>query len=216
VADPGHGTVIIDSGVRPHKRCYFDTQGRGTASPVLLVIADLQTQRCSFICLNDYIDKILVPRFSDYRTARSRTLHVPLRNELDSQAGSIGLRWYAKRPKLFAAFQRFRYQFNELRYTEGPKQLIEMARYFAQRIVRYDFWDELEMCPILTYYGKHIREFHTKGTLRLDGFADKVPLELQILELWRLLSITPNTYEDVWREWFLPTALGHATSAPPS
>lgn len=33
-------------------------------------------------------------------------------------------------------------------------------------------------------------------------------------ELWRLLSLLPKTYEDVWREWFLPTALGHAASSP--
>jgi hypothetical protein len=39
----------------------------GIGLPVLLVIADLRAQRCSFVCINDYIDKILVPRHSDYR-----------------------------------------------------------------------------------------------------------------------------------------------------
>jgi len=35
-----------------------------------------------------------------------------------------------------------------------------------------------------------------------------------VFELWRQLSLLPKTYEDVWREWFLPTALGELASAP--
>jgi hypothetical protein len=35
-----------------------------------------------------------------------------------------------------------------------------------------------------------------------------------VFELWRQLSLLAKTYEDVWREWFLPTALGETTSAP--
>jgi hypothetical protein len=35
-----------------------------------------------------------------------------------------------------------------------------------------------------------------------------------IFQLWHGLSILPLNYEDVWREWFLPTALGHLSSSP--
>ena len=38
--------------------------------------------------------------------------------------------------------------------------------------------------------------------------------KFDVFELWRLLSRLPKTYEDVWRGWFLPTALGHLASAP--
>jgi len=38
--------------------------------------------------------------------------------------------------------------------------------------------------------------------------------KLDVFELWRQLSLLPKTYEDVWREWFLPTSLGELTSAP--
>lgn len=77
----------------------------GIAVPVLLVIADLATQRCSFVCLNDYIDKILIPRFKNYRDKQSRTIHIPIYNEIRTDHGLVALRWYAKRPKLLAAFQ---------------------------------------------------------------------------------------------------------------
>jgi len=36
-------------------------QRMGAALPVLLVLANLETQRCHFVCINDHIDKILVP-----------------------------------------------------------------------------------------------------------------------------------------------------------
>lgn len=90
----------------------------GICVPVLLVIADLGNERCSFVCLNDYIDKILIPRHADYRDKASRTIHVTVRNEIGSDMGQVALRWYAKRPKLLAAFQRFTYQYSELQWAE--------------------------------------------------------------------------------------------------
>jgi hypothetical protein len=42
-------------------------------------------------------------------------------------------------------------------------------------------------------------------------FADHIA-KSDVFELWRLLALLPRTYEDVWREWFLPSALGLLTS----
>ncbi len=75
----------------------------GVGVPVLLVIADLSTRRCHFVCLNDYIDKILIPRYSDYSAKSSCTLYVPVANEIGGPVSGLdGLRWYAKRPKFRA------------------------------------------------------------------------------------------------------------------
>lgn len=197
----------------------------GVGVPVLLVIADIEAQRCSFVCLNDYIDKILVPRHDDYRAKDSRTIHVPARNEVGSELGVIALRWYAKRPKLFAAFHRFVYQFAELGWARSEEELEELARYFAKRIVTYDFWDDVEMWVPIKWWGERVKRFHETGELQLFGAhmpeadrpqgSERVPRAMEIMELWRLLALLPRTYEDVCREWFLPTALGEVASAPP-
>lgn len=196
----------------------------GIGVPVLLVIADLAAQRCSFVCLNDYIDKILVPRHADYRVKGSRTIHVPVRNEIGSEMGQIALRWYAKRPKLLAAFQRFTYQFSELLRIESGDWR-GLADYFARRIALYDFWDDVEMCFPIAYDAAALKRFLETGQ---PGLITRVgaPVEgpdeaerqayldkMDVFELWRLLSLLPKTYEDVWREWFLPTSLGELTSA---
>ncbi len=198
----------------------------GVAVPVLLVIADLEAQRCSFVCLNDYIDKILIPRHADYLDAASRTIHVLASNEIGSEKGLAALRWYAKRAKLMAAFQRFTYQFSELGWAEDGDWR-GLAELFAQRIARYDFWTDTDMCGMIGYLGAALTRFIETGQPGLMSRAlDKLPdgfdrqeveaflTKQEVFELWRQLALLPKLYEDLWREWFLPTGMGHRTSEP--
>lgn len=139
--------------------------------------------------------------------------------------GQVALRWYAKRPKLLAAFQRFTYQYSELQWAEKGDWR-GLADYFARRIAAYDFWDDTEMCAPIAYDAAGLRRFMETGQPGFinrpagtpEGF-DEASLtahfeKLDVFELWRQLSLLPKTYEDVWREWFLPTALGELASAP--
>lgn len=197
----------------------------GIGVPVLLVIADLERQRCSFVCVNDYIDKILIPKHDDYRASGSRTIHVPLWTEIGSDVGTVGLRWYAKRAKLLAAFQRFAFQYSELQWPDNGDWRA-LASYFGKRIVQYDFWDDTEMCEPIRYHAAGLRRFLETGQpgyfkvpreapdgVDIDAFQKHYEKQ-DVFELWRLLALLPKTYEDIWREWFLPTALGQSTSAP--
>jgi hypothetical protein len=203
----------------------------GVGVPVLLIIADLRQERCYFVCLNDYIDKILVPRFGNYKNAKNRTIHIPKRNEFGlGNTEYSPLRWYAKRPKLFSAFQRFVFQYIELEYAFSTPDFLPMARYFASRIINYDFWDDTEMWFPIAFYAAAIRRFvetgkpglmKTVGSWLVNKFRDDEKAQNRmlehtqrqdVLELWRRLSVLPRNYEDVCREWFLPTALGFSAS----
>lgn len=207
----------------------------GVAVPVLLVIADVQNARCYFVCLNDYVDKILIPKHDDYKAKGSRTIHVPTRNEVgDPVVGLTALRWYAKRAKLYSAFQRFVFQASELGHAWGTPDALRMAQYFASRIAGYDFWDDTEMWGLIKYYGDAIKRFLATGdpglmkyaaaTLQVAAACDserareieKDMRQQEVLQLWRLLAALPRVYEDVLREWFLPTGLGCMSSYPSS
>lgn len=210
----------------------FTVDRMGVGVPVLLVIADLSRSQCFFVCLNDYIDKILIPRHDDYRSKETRTIHIPLLNEVGTEVpGQTALRWYAKRPKLYAAFQRFVFQAAEIRNEYELPNGPAMARYFASRIAAYDFWDDTEMWALIPECGKAVRKILTsgsQGTTKIDeetngklfatGNAGKAQELIdhmkrdEIPELWRQLSVLPRFYEDVCREWFLPTGLGFACS----
>jgi hypothetical protein len=199
----------------------------GVGVPVLLVIADISDRRCYFVCLNDYIDKILVPKHRHYAQKSSRTIHVPVSNAIqEDRSEHVAIRWYAKRAKLFAAFQRFVYQNGVLENETSTQAIVKLARYFAARILSYDFWDDTEMWSVIYRYACAVREFLKSGdatTLRLEPgltpYEEKRIKEphphqdaLDVLRLWELLSLLPGNYEDVCREWFLPTAIGYLTS----
>ncbi|MCR9136419.1 MAG: DUF4365 domain-containing protein [Alphaproteobacteria bacterium] len=198
----------------------------GVGQPVLLVVADIERQICCFVCLNDYVDKILIPRFDEYSHAEHRTVHIPCNNDLSTDIGKVALRWYAKRSKLISAFQRFTFQYSELRGAEDGDWR-SLAEHFAQKIARYDFWDDLEMCPIIGYYRDGLRRFINEGQPRLversiplvdvitfEDEMDDYSKKVDVFQLWHGLSVLPKNYEDIWREWFLPTELGQAMSAP--
>jgi hypothetical protein len=126
---------------------------------------------------------------------------------------------------LHAAFQRFTYQYAELQWAQDGDWR-KLAETFADKIVGYD---------LLGRHGNVRAHPERRGGLRRfvetgqPGFF-KVPAnvppdvdeqemrpyydKLDVFELWRQLSLLPNTYEDVWREWFLPTSLGHVASSP--
>jgi hypothetical protein len=86
-------------------------QSMGIAIPVLLILVDTNTERGFFICLNDYIDKVLIPEDPNYASKGSKTIYIPTANEiLDEEDALVALRAYGKRSKMYGAFSLFNYQ----------------------------------------------------------------------------------------------------------
>jgi hypothetical protein len=76
----------------------------GLAVPVLLMVAIIETKDLFFVCLNDYIDKIILPEDPEYAVKETKTLHIPQSNNLKSNISP--LLFYAKRAKYYGAFSR--------------------------------------------------------------------------------------------------------------
>lgn len=146
-------------------------QAMGAAVPVLLFLVELSTRRIYFVCLNDLIDKVILPEDPGYAAKQSRTIHIPLSNLVEAgRAGSERpLAAYAKRAKLYAAFQKFAYQENELNltfdgcdpdlesYDERSRELLDLVRHFLTVLLRYDFWTRIpEWPPIRASYDELI------------------------------------------------------------
>jgi hypothetical protein len=208
-------------------------QRMGASLPVLLVLVELSTERAFFVCLNDYIDKILLPSDPKYAQKDQHIIRIPAANEL---AGSVtALSFYAKRPKLYAAFQTFTYQHHELEYTRKT-DLSRTSKYFAERLLQYDFWSKCEAWGLIERLHQHLQSLLKKGVpgqLRaypvtntaaykqwVDQYGDRYALKdllnsFDIRALWASLSNVGNTFEEICREWFLPTFLGwHASYSP--
>jgi len=130
-------------------------QSMGAAVPVLLFLVDLKDNELYYLCLNDYIDKILLHEDPEYGKKQSKTLLIPKKNKINHNDGDtlIPIQFYAKRAKLYSAFTKFYYQRNELTYNHSP----DLILHFINIIKKYDFWSKTHMwIPIQEMYNEII------------------------------------------------------------
>jgi hypothetical protein len=231
-------------------------QAVGAAIPVLLLLVELSSSSVYCLCLNDYLDKILLPTDAGWRDKETKTIHVPLANEITGaeDTGRAALRFYGKRAKLFAAFQKFAYQDHELElqsqdledddigdtdFDAGFEKIRHLIAHFAQTVERYDFWRQDPVWrPIrdarewLDHLGFMLRSWpdpfdrtvfdrlwlDPRNPQRTDPghFCTLTDSQAKMLWLtnqiagWRLLANLGRMYEEVCREWNLPSFLSKA------
>lgn len=226
-------------------------QAMGAAIPVLLFLVELSTGRIYYVCLNDLIEKVIIPRDPAYETKKSKVIHVPARNCIapGNPLSVRPLETCAKRAKLYAAFEKFAYQRHELEvalaaYDAAPsepaerdagRELLYLGRHFLSIILRYDFWTRMpEWEPIgwayqeLRILGRLIEDTAVVEDLTrvrqylvgqpwfplMDEYVMALsPADAQrhlyshVVALWNRLANLARMYEELAREWFLPTEL---------
>ena len=55
-------------------------QAMGATMPVLLVLVTLDTKSAYFLCLNDHIDKVILPEDPNFHDQETKTIYVPALN----------------------------------------------------------------------------------------------------------------------------------------
>lgn len=132
-------------------------QSLGSGVPVLLLLVVLDTGNVYFVCLNDLIDKFIIPSDTSFFEKQSKTIYVPATNRIANTPESlIPIRFLAKRMKLYSAFGKFSYQENEVkRLLESVQRClssesrnfaaIDELLHFVQIVKRYDFWETTDM-----------------------------------------------------------------------
>ena len=149
----------------------------------------------------------------------------------------IPLRFLARRAKLYAAFNRFRYQRHEISYAlddysmgvelqPQESELLKLAVHFLGIVLAYDFWttthawpavELTHMCAESTF--KMIGDVIAGESIEsiLGSRIDSVPVSDDLCEFLFVSDIRStfdrlanlgNMFEEVCREWFLPTFLG--------
>jgi hypothetical protein len=226
-------------------------QAIGPAIPVLLFLVERSTRRIYFVCLNDLIEKVILPQDPGYAAKESKVLHIPLANciRANNPVSIRPLETYAKRPKLYAAFEKLSYQRHELDRAllactdalSGEDQrvaaagLLDMVRHFLAVILRYDFWNRLPEWALIAYTHRELLAIHdlvlghgAENDLRAlqtyllheptmnrdEEWVCSMTLEdarlhvlAHIAQIWDRLSNLSRIYEEMGREWFLPTDL---------
>lgn len=203
------------------------------AIPVLLFIVDTEKSDIFFICLNDYIDKILIHKDREYHNKESKTLYIPKRNIITADRSTlIPLMFYAKRPKMFAFFNKVIYQLDTLNYNKN--RLNELYSHFATILLRFDIWSLEGNWPILKTYHNYLNNLLLKGHPDFDMIhvnqnndsqknyddddeiwespyspnkliSNKEVMRLSMIHtLWQNMANLQQVYEETCREWYLP------------
>jgi hypothetical protein len=156
-----------------------------------------------YVCLNDLIEKVILPQSPTYHEKRSKTIQIPMRNCIrpDDPISPRPLETFGKRAKLYAAFSKFAYQRNELEYEfaynpemsetdqrERARAMLDLTRHFLGIVLRYDFWTRIpEWYPIASS--------HTE-LIALWGFLNEVAVEEDLARLTAYLRNDPVTRRD--------------------
>ncbi|MDE7284484.1 MAG: DUF4365 domain-containing protein [Lachnospiraceae bacterium] len=208
----------------------------GSAVPVILCVVDLKTENSYFVCLNDYIEKIIVPMDSNYFNKKNKTIYIPKENKLNSEDGVQIVEWYAKRPKLYALFNKINYQKRELVYT-NQNNMETIITHFLNILLRSDAWsaqnyfgamyavkreidyyikcgiteDAEQLIDIKISEGVDVDKKEWEATYCAGLVSFREVQQVQSLhKLWDKLCLMGDIFEDVAKEAFLPTCLGNA------
>jgi hypothetical protein len=208
----------------------FTIQSLGASIAFILFVVDLKTRNVYFICLNDYIDKILLPKKPNYSDQGSVTITIPVLNNLsDNRISRFALEFYGKRSKLLSAFAKFAYQKNELsylfKYKDFPvitmrdeinendraseKDIRRQVLFFIEQIEHLDIW-KYKSWEVLPLSQRELLDLKKKVIEEKDL---NVLIE-NVLVTWHRLANLSNMYEELAREWFLPKFLSFMTSYP--
>ena len=195
----------------------------GTSVCVLLFVVDLATRTTYFLCLNDYIEKYLLPSNPRFLEQETVTLYIPTLNVLGDDMGERALTFYSKRGKFLSAFSKFQYQRFELEYLFAPPcwslescaefdaadavafaGAISVVQYFIQQIEQLDIWG-FSAWPLMTLMKSQVDElwkYLAKGPEELskDIFHTRRTIE----NCWRALANINNIFEEISREQHLP------------
>ncbi|MGD9758898.1 MAG: DUF4365 domain-containing protein [Comamonas sp.] len=194
----------------------------GPAVPVLLILVDIQTERAFFVCLNDYLEKVILPEDPLFFEKGSKQIQIPVQNEiLPRDINLVPLRAYGKRAKMYGAFTRFAFQKKEIERTRGLANFnpetsgahdLEMIRVFTESSLRQDVWRGHDFWEPMQW---SLNELTDVQQSIATGIEEK---EIEAFKqycddfVWHRLCNLASMYEELVREWFLPTVLAQLAS----
>lgn len=203
-------------------------ESMGAAIPVVLCYVDLHEESVYYVCLNDYLSKVLLPANPSYETQATTTVYIPSWNILDFNDPSFAyIRLLARRGKYYSAFNMFSYQLRELvnaypssinqqfslapSEASPPSETLILARTFLRDALRLGIWDDSGDA-----YWSPLKSTHEQLLMPQENLPQSrqavsdAELETYIKNLhtgFFLAANLGNMYEELVREWRQPTFL---------
>lgn len=199
----------------------------GAAVVVHLFLVVLDTRQVFYVCLTDYIDKLIVPLGEQVFDQETIAIQIPVANQLsrkeEHEQSLAYVRFFAKRAKFYSAFNLFAYQQHELGQCTNDESRRRMACHFVGLLRELDIWNRSGWPIVDDYRGWLLHLESVLPNLPDRTWIDSHPcryfcpveisermsaveaMERQIWGFWRGLNILGRNYEEVCREFALPT-----------
>lgn len=147
----------------------------GNAVPVLLVVVDTTKEEAYFVCLNDYIEKIIVRENPQYFSRKTITINIPIHNCVNDSSGIKLIEWYGKRAKLYAFFNKINCQSRDLSYCL-KKDYIKLTEQFVKELGRLDVWSAANYFPLLKNMKKEFDYFlkHKNTKIGMEALESRI------------------------------------------
>jgi hypothetical protein len=213
----------------------------GPSTPLMLFVCDLVKDEVYFVCLTDYYDKVLEPRRSSLEKQKFFTISIPASNKLSMPQSIEVMRFYAARAKLYAMFNLAQFQYREIRHIlphfSSHERFLEIDQNyaiierFARRLRAMPIWDRELPWALIQHYRERLDmilvEIDTNPLSMIKDSVDqfqrgddqKLTFLFEFENLcslsWEQFSAIGQTFEDIVREWFLPTYVGQLGSGEP-
>lgn len=194
---------------------------------VMLFVVDIIQNEIYFVCLNDYIDKVLIPK-GEYKDCNQKTIYIPIENcisEKNKNNGINVLKFYSQRAKMYSFFLKVQYQNIKLR-NRSAGEIKKLYKHFACKLLNLDIWNREVRWTWLDEYSKELKDI-IKGNFKCDSQKSKMgehcdetwicngvegelnyreaQIMQQVLFLWNRMSELSEMYEEDTRELWLPT-----------
>lgn len=203
----------------------------GSAIPVLLTIVDMVNRKAFFVCINDYIRKILLIKNPQYKKQNRIIINIPVENILSSDSIE-NLKWYGKRAKIYSLFHEMLADINDFQNCTFER-IIEKGKIFVEHYKEYDVLKLKDSEGILhtikglldNMYKKDCvleesinfvthslgQTTNWKDSMVYEGIFDEVGInaylyaqKMSIMHMAERIQIYSSMFESCCREWFLP------------
>ncbi|WP_343282303.1 DUF4365 domain-containing protein [Micrococcus sp. 2A] len=196
-------------------------EAMGSSVPVLLFWVDLAAHAAYFVCMNDYIAKVLVPENPDYETQKTVNIRIPMSNRIDEGTTDFTYFWLlARRSKLYSLFNLFNFQFHELnivcqdhaeRANGSASETFEMIDVFVKAVLRLDVWKRRSCGWWAPLEDIHVALTDIEQQLKVRDSKPFEQIDEKLLfsawDTFRKGANLGRMYEELVREWYLPTHL---------
>ncbi|MEU8590198.1 DUF4365 domain-containing protein [Streptomyces sp. NPDC048664] len=207
-------------------------EAMGASVAVVLFLTPLDQQQVYVVSLTDYIDRVLDIEDPEWRSKTAKRIYIPVMNRVPTPPAMTLLRQYGKRAKLMHLFNVASYQNNELAYaieraelSPAPGQeadlVTDLASRFCKRLLALDVWNDCGWLLLRRYhailagykdlFSGDSTAIHRIGwKFHVDDVEQYAASDLltSIRSTWQGMNSLGRTYEELVREWGLPTYLG--------